>query len=207
MSWPKKQVIDLTGKQYGRWTVLGRGPDSHKNRQWFCRCECGNERLIQASALTCGDSKSCGCLRRELTKKRSNHTHETPEYNIWTCIIARCYNPRNPAFPNYGGRSIMMSDEWRFSFPAFLNDMGARPSPGLTIERIDNSKGYSKENCYWGTRTEQANNTRRNVIAILPDGSEMTVARAIRKLGLNPSTTRTRIDRGQFHLLPFVIKD
>src|SRR6267378_4520400 len=129
MSWPPKKVVDITGTKYGRWTVLGRGPNSNKNKMWFCRCECGNERLIQYSALSSGDSKSCGCLRRELIQERSAGTHDMPEYNIWTQIIGRCYNANNKAFKNYGKRGIKMSDSWRFSFQAFLDDMGLRPSP------------------------------------------------------------------------------
>ena len=205
MSWPPKKVVDITGAKYGRWTVLGRGPNSNKNKMWFCRCECSNERLIQYSALSSGDSQSCGCLRNELNKERGAGVHDMPEYNIWTQIIGRCYNARNPAFKNYGARGIKMSDEWRFSFQVFLDDMGLRPSPEMTIERRDNTKSYSKENCYWGTRKEQGNNRRGNLLVILKDGREMTVAQAIKELGLNPNTIRTWIDREQFHRLPFKI--
>ena len=173
---------------------------------WFCRCECGNERLIQYSALSSGDSKSCGCFRSELLQERGAGVHDMPEYNVWTQIIGRCYNARNPAFKNYGARGLTMSDAWRFSFQAFLDDMGLCPSPELTIERHDNSKGYSKENCYWGTREEQGNNRRGNLLVILEDGREMTVTQAIKELKLNNNTTWIRISRGQFKKLPFTIK-
>ena len=206
MSWPAKQVVDITGKQYGRWTVLGRGPNSNKNKMWFCRCECGKERLIQYSALSSGDSKSCGCLRSELNTERGAGVKELPEYNVWTCIIARCYNPRNPAFKNYGERGVTMWDKWRCSFKASSADMDLHASQEMTEEHLDNSKGYSKENCYWGTREEQGNNRRGNLLVILQDGREMTVAQAIQEFELNKNTTWTRISRNQFDKLPFTIK-
>lgn len=199
------KVIDITGRKYGRWTVIGRGPDIGKNKAWFCHCECGNERLIQYSALSCGYSKSCGCLRKELFAVRSKSRSKSPEYNTWLLMIRRCYNSGDEAFKNYGARGVTVSDDWRFSFDKFLEDMGRRPSPELTIERRDNSKGYTKKNCYWGTREDQGNNRRGNVLVVLKDGREMTVAQAIKELKLKPNTVRTWIDRNQVDKLPFTI--
>ena len=85
-----------------------------------------------------------------------------PEYHIWKAITQRCHNPNSMHFNNYGGRGIAVCERWRASFPAFLGDMGRRPSPKHTIERKDNGRGYEPSNCIWATRTVQARNTRQN---------------------------------------------
>lgn len=95
--------------------------------------------------------------KRELRHNR----HRSAEYQTWSHIKRRCLNPRVPQYKDYGGRGITICDEWRESFPAFYKDMGDKPGPEFSIDRIDNEKGYSKQNCRWATRQMQARNTRR----------------------------------------------
>ena len=166
-------ALDLTGRVFHRLTVL-RGPVrrtgiTRPRRYWMCRCECGTERAISAQLLTNGKIKSCGCLNRELAVARAasiNKSHgltETKEYCAWSGIKARCYRPGSLAYHNYGGRGIVMSDEWRDSFEAFYRDMGPAPAPDYSVERLDNDGPYSADNCKWIPKREQAKNTRASI--------------------------------------------
>ena len=160
--------IDLTGKRFGRWTVIKETPNSKPGQQskWHCRCDCGVEKLkVGYCALVKGDSQSCGCLRRELLTKPVPllHNQRNPTYRSWQNMRTRCMNERHPSYRHYGQRGITICPQWQEDFDQFLKDMGHRPE-GLSLERIDNEGSYSPENCKWGTRCEQAGNTRRNIV-------------------------------------------
>lgn len=99
-------------------------------------------------------------MAKDKTPNKTHGMHDTPEYKVWSGIKQRCLNPKNPAFINYGGRGITVCDEWIDSFEQFYADMGPRPSSKLTLERVDNDKGYSRDNCKWATRAEQIWNRR-----------------------------------------------
>lgn len=137
------QIIETSDKRVGGHVV------------WLCRCECGTEKEINGLHLRQGRVKSCGCLVGEF-----HGMSGTKEYWVWAAMIDRCHNPKNKGYQDYGGRGITVCDEWRESFSTFFRDMGKRPDKNLTIERQNNDLGYSKANCTWATKSEQAYNRR-----------------------------------------------
>lgn len=196
--------IDLTGQQFGRLTVVKRAannPNSGRT-QWECLCNpdykgCGKTAIVPTDKLKNGSTQSCGCFRREFVKKAKT-THgmrRTTEYNIWCGIVARCYNEKHDQYKDYGGRGITMCDAWRESFEAFYRDMGPRPSMDYTIDRKDNDKGYSKENCRWATKIEQQNNTRRSIF-YEHDGVYKSLAAWCRELKLDYFVVYRRLSNG-----------
>lgn len=187
---------DLTGKQFGRWTVLGPALKQGPHVCVLCACECGTVRVVQAPNLRSGRSVSCGCFRREDPPRRFT-THGgcgTPEYQVWEQMKARCLNPNHTYYYNYGGRGITVCARWRSSFAHFLQDMGSRPSPQHTLDRINNDGPYGPENCRWATRAQQSNNTRRNRL-LTYKGETLTLAEWAERQGIPYKTLLARLHR------------
>jgi hypothetical protein len=166
-------------------------------RLWLCRCDCGNEIGVITSYLTSGDTKSCGCLMPETTAAR-NLTHglsHSPEYRVWNAMRDRCTNPNDKSFANYGGRGITVCERWRDSFEDFITDMGRRPSPKHTIERMNNDGPYASWNCRWALNTEQSRN-RRGRHWITFNGRTLILAEWGRETGLGYDVVKVRLQRG-----------
>jgi hypothetical protein len=186
-------VKDLSGRQFGRWTVLQYAGKSH----WLCRCQCGTERPVFTGALSGNKSLSCGCLRDEIVSQNSA-THrltKSAEYKVWAGVKRRCLNPNDKVYQAYGGSGVTICQRWSGSFEAFLSDMGLRPTARHTIERKDNSKGYEPGNCRWATRAEQ-NRNKSNNRPITLGAETKTLSEWAAALGVCHETIRYRLAAG-----------
>ena len=146
---------DLIGKRFGKLVVVSFERKDGYVSWWKCRCDCGNEKILQRGNIASGRTVSCGC-KRSKTHGRSY----TPEYLAWAGMIQRCTNPKAPHYYLYGKRGIMVCDRWINSFENFYADMGNRPSAEYSIERKNVDGNYELSNCTWATRFEQQRNTR-----------------------------------------------
>lgn len=158
--------IDLTGLKFGRLTVLSKGHKENGMIYWNCECDCnkGVSFEVKSVLLRYGKTKSCGCLKKETVIQR-NTTHGMGHSKlnmVWSEMKSRCTNSNHKRYSDYGGRGITVCESWN-KFENFYNDMHASYSEGLTLDRIDNSSGYCKENCRWVSALEQNNNKRNNV--------------------------------------------
>lgn len=188
---------NLTGARYGKLTVISPAGSRGGHMYWNCRCDCGNEKVARGSHLRSGNVKSCGCIPVHKTHgKRSSRL-----YGVWNNMILRCHNPNNPEYPRYGGRGIVVCDEWKNDFIAFYTWAmaagydEAAPRGQYTVERNDNDGPYSPENCKLANMKDQANNTRRNRF-ITYKGETKTVTQWARHLGIKQTTLSRRILSG-----------
>ena len=162
-------IEDIVGNKFNRLTVLGYTHNGKNNRKFFdCLCDCGGRINTNGSAVRFGTTKSCGCLKRELAtaRNRALHTkhglHLHPLYATWLSMIARCDKPGNNRYQYYGGRGITVCDRWRNSVSAFIQDVGDKPTPEHSIDRIDVNGNYEPGNVRWATLKEQRSNRQKH---------------------------------------------
>lgn len=189
---------DLSGRRFGRLVVVGlTGERAPRGLTWFCLCDCGGCNRVTRADLTRGKVRSCGCLQTE-QRARGNFRHgmkRSPEYGIWCTLKARCLNPNVKCWPRYGGRGIRVCERWAESFAAFLADVGSRPGPGYSIDRIDNTGNYEPGNVRWVTAEEQSNNRRNNHLVDF-DGRRQTIAQWAREYGVSQFRLQSRLASG-----------
>lgn len=196
------RMIDLTGQQFGRLTVLSRAedyvsPKGHKLVQWLCECECGNKTTVLTSCLRGGRSQSCGCINREISRKRllTHGDSNTRLYSIWASMRERCRNSSDKNYHHYGGRGISVCNEWDsyIIFKEWALNNGYHED--LTLDRIDVNGNYEPTNCRWVTMNIQANNKRNNHY-ITYNNKTQSMMDWSNEIGINYSTLRKRIRDG-----------
>jgi len=190
------------GQKFGRLTVVkGAGSDKHQRILYECRCDCGTFTVVLATLLRTGRTQSCGCLRLERSieaAKLSNRTHgmkQAPEYRTWCHMKERCSNSSCSDYRDYGGRGITVCERWKNSFENFYADIGPRPSPKHSIDRIDSNGNYEPGNCRWATPLQQSRN-RDWGNRLEFRGETRRVSEWAEVLGVRPGTLHNRIRRG-----------
>jgi hypothetical protein len=166
------KICNLIGANFYRWTVISRAKNAKNGKaQWNCKCECGSTKIVSANTLKSGRSHSCGCWNSEVARKRAATAFRThglsgglnrdasSEYRAWCSMMSRCANPNATGYEYYGGRGIEVCKRWLIP-ENFLADMGTKPSPTHSLDRINNNGNYEPRNCRWATPLEQTQNRR-----------------------------------------------
>lgn len=199
------RLKDMTGITCGRLLVINRANDMTNGRSgmvvaWNCRCVCGALVVVRGSCLRAGTTVSCGCAWTDWSYSDRKHGFgskktRSKEYNAWAAMKQRCQYKGNKEFKNYGGRGIRICQAWRKSFAQFLADMGPKPSPQHSLERIDVNGDYEPGNCIWATTAQQSRN-RRNNRWITINGVSMILRDWAREKGIHVDTIRDRVRLG-----------
>lgn len=189
---------DLTGVKFGRLSVVKKlYKDRNGKTVYLCICSCGNYTETTGNNLVSGTTRSCGCYKIELLHKKKK-PHWIRIKRIYDKMVIRCYDKTSKDYENWGGRGISVSDEWlgENGIINFYNwSLNNGYEDGLTIDRIDNNKGYYPDNCRWATYKEQANNTRRNR-KVLYNGEKMNLCNFCEIAGMESSHVRYYLDKG-----------
>lgn len=185
-------LIDLTGRTVNKLTVIKRVENVKRQPAWLCKCECGGEIRVLGHTLRSQDIADCGCGSRErrAAVRRTHGMTNTPEFKIWSLIKERCLKPNCKAWKWYGGKGITLCDRW-LKFENFYADMGPRPSEKHSVDRVDNTRGYSPDNCRWATDIQQANNRTNNVL-ITREGVTQTMKQWAQQLGIPYAVVKAR---------------
>ena len=194
-----RKKLDLKGENFGRLGVIQFYDvrKSDRRSRWLCKCECGNEVIAVGSELKRGNTLSCGCLTKE-KRVEMNTTHGYSResiYKTWEHMLSRCNDKNHDSYENYGNKGIKVCLEWYDigNFVKWANENGYKK--GLTIDRIDNERGYYPDNCVWSTAKEQANNRSTNLI-IEHKGTQRNLTQWAEFYGLKPGTVFSRYYRG-----------
>lgn len=194
----KHKILEI-GNKFERLTIVSyAGVDKRNKTLYNVVCDCGSNLICFATELRQGHTKSCGCLRSELSSKRMTSHGATKggekpsEFSTWCNMKQRCNDSNSKNYHRYGGRGIKVCDRWVNSYENFIADMGQKPSPKHTIDRKDNNGDYEPSNCRWATQKEQNNNTSTNRI-IEYEGQKMTVSEASEKSGIKYATLLRRV--------------
>ncbi|SSW64316.1 hypothetical protein AVE30378_01018 [Achromobacter veterisilvae] len=196
------KALDLVGQKFGLLTVISRSATNtmRGGSMWDCICECGGRKTAWSANLKKGGTRSCGCLRKTqlIERNRATKTRHgltgTSEWQVWQGMLERCKHGSKDAH-NYSARGIFVCPRWRASFDTFLADMGPRPSPRHSIDRIDNNGPYELGNCRWSTAIEQGNNRRTNVL-VAWQGRTQSLAQWADELGIKRPTLYWRYGQG-----------
>jgi hypothetical protein len=191
------KFIDLTGRTFGRLTVLRRIlPNSRGKVKWVCRCVCGKSVVVAGTALKSGNTTSCGCYNREQCRLRGMLHGQCGSkiYSTYHGIIARCYNKEAGSYPDYGGRGIKVCDRWREGFENFYSDMGDPPTPDHSIDRIDCNGDYEPGNCRWADWETQCNN-KNNTRFLEFAGESKSITQWSHSLGMAKLTLYDRVTK------------
>lgn len=188
---------DLTGMRFSMLTVIKK-TNQRKKRQvvWLCRCHCGNFHYVASYSLTSKETQSCGCLKKNILGQ-SSITHGmtgTLTYKTWRQIIRRCSEKAHIQYSDYGGRGITVCKRWG-KFENFLADMGERPTPKHSIDRINNNGNYEPGNCRWATKKQQQNNKSNNRILYF-DGKSKTMTEWAEQVEMKVGTLYKRLSMG-----------
>ena len=199
---------DISGRRYGRLVAVRQvSSDGERPTVWLFRCDCGAEKELASTNVIQGSTRSCGCLRREVSGETqlrhgtARRGKKTSEYATWHNIRSRCYSPKNRSYADYGGRGIRVCDRWLngdgklSGYECFLADMKEKPTPRHTVERIDNDGPYSPDNCVWGIRRAQSRN-KRTTIRVVFRGRDVALIDLCDELGLRYRRVADRMRKG-----------
>jgi hypothetical protein len=181
------KIRELFGIKFGKLTAISVAGRKNGKAVWRWKCDCGNDYEAVGTSVTGGDTISCGCSRSSQDGLSGGKA-----YHSWYDMVKRCEDQKDKDYKNYGGRGITLLKEWK-SFQVFIRDMGF-PKKGQSLDRIDNEKGYYKENCRWAGWIQQANNRRGNRL-IEHNGMKMTLSQWARKLDIRVDTLYRRLLR------------
>lgn len=193
------KVNDLTGKKFGKLTVIKRcGSNKNGRALWLCKCDCGNTKIVCGNSLLTKITMSCGCYNKELVKKVNlkHNMSYTKLYKVWQGMKTRCYDKNFMYYYNYGGRGITICDEWKNDFSKFYEwTINNGYEEGLTIDRINVNGNYEPNNCRWITKREQNNNMNKTIF-IEYNGKRQTISQWSKELNISRVALYERIKRG-----------